>query len=189
VAGGKNRVAIALRMAAQALGRTNSPLALFYRRIKSRIGGLGAITATAHKLARLVYRMLKYGREYVKQSMEAYETKMKANLERSPGACDDAPALQRFPLISSTVPHTHSTGSIRLEIIADRYLPPHGCGSASASGDKTVKLWDVASGKERATLQGHTQAVMSVAFSPDGKTLASASNDKTVKLWDVATGK
>jgi transposase len=80
---GKNRVAIALRMAAQALGRTNSPLALFYRRIKSRIGGLGAITATAHKLARLVYRMLKYGRDYVKQSMQEYEAKMKANLERS----------------------------------------------------------------------------------------------------------
>jgi len=72
---GKNRVAIALRMAAQALGRTQSPLALFYRRIKSRIGGKGAITATAHKLACLVYRMLKYGREYVKQSMEEYETR------------------------------------------------------------------------------------------------------------------
>jgi WD40 repeat protein len=66
---------------------------------------------------------------------------------------------------------------------------PDGKTLASASDDKTVKLWDVASGKERATLQGHTQAVMSVAFSPDGRTLTSASNDKTVKLWDVATDK
>jgi transposase len=80
---GKNRVAIALRMAAQALGRTQSPLALFYRRIKSRIGGKGAITATAHKLACLVYRMLKYGREYVKQSMDEYEKKLRAQQERS----------------------------------------------------------------------------------------------------------
>src|SRR5207253_10028612 len=80
---GKNRVTIALRMAAQALGRTHSPLAQFYRRIKSRIGGKGAITATAHKLACLVYRMLKYGREYVKQSMEEYEGKIKEQMERS----------------------------------------------------------------------------------------------------------
>src|SRR5205807_5837675 len=80
---GKNRVAIALRMAAQGLGKTMSPLAMFYRRIKSRIGGKGAITATAHKLACLVYRMLKYGKEYVKQSMEEYETKIREQQERS----------------------------------------------------------------------------------------------------------
>ena len=66
---------------------------------------------------------------------------------------------------------------------------PDGKTLASASDDKTVKLWDVATGKDRATLQGHTQAVMSVAFSPDGRTLTSASSDKTVKLWDVATDK
>jgi transposase len=79
---GKNRVAIALRMAAQAVGRTESPLGLFYRRIKGRIGGQGAVTATAHKLARLVYRMLKHGAEYVKQSMAEYEAKLRAKLER-----------------------------------------------------------------------------------------------------------
>jgi transposase len=80
---GKNRVAIALRMAAQALGRTQSPLGLFYRRIKSRIGGKGAVTATAHKLAGLVYRMLKYGSEYVRRSMEEYEQKTREQLGRS----------------------------------------------------------------------------------------------------------
>jgi hypothetical protein len=79
---GKNRVAIALRMAAQALGRTQSPLGMFYRRIKGRIGGQGAVTATAHKLARLVYRMLKFGTEYVKQSMVAYEGKLRDMLAR-----------------------------------------------------------------------------------------------------------
>jgi transposase len=80
---GKNRVAIALRMAAQSVGRTMSPLGMFYRRIKSRIGGKGAVTATAHKLACLVYRMLKYGKEYVKQSMDEYERKLKQQMERS----------------------------------------------------------------------------------------------------------
>ena len=70
-------------MAAQSLGRTQSPLASFYRRIKSRIGGKGAITATAHKLACLVYRMLKYGREYVKQALDEYEKKLREQQERS----------------------------------------------------------------------------------------------------------
>ena len=66
---------------------------------------------------------------------------------------------------------------------------PDGKTLASASDDKTIKLWDAATGKEQATLKGHTNEVMSVAFSPDGKTLASGSEDKTIKLWDVATGK
>ena len=77
---GTSRVTIALRMAAQSVGKTMTPLGLFYRRIRSRIGGLGAVKATAHKLACLVYRMLKYGQEYVTQSMEEYEAKMKANM-------------------------------------------------------------------------------------------------------------
>jgi transposase len=79
---GANRLKQALRMCAQAVGRTMTPLGMFYRRIKSRIGGMGACTATAHKLARLVYRMLKYGRDCVKQGMDEYAVKMHANAER-----------------------------------------------------------------------------------------------------------
>jgi hypothetical protein len=77
---GRNRVAIALRMAAPSVGRTATPLGLFYRRIRSRIGGLGAIKATAHKLACLVYRMWKYGQEYVKPSRDESEAKMTAKM-------------------------------------------------------------------------------------------------------------
>jgi len=66
---------------------------------------------------------------------------------------------------------------------------PDGKTLASASGDWTVKLWEAASGKERATLTGHTGSVRFVSWSPDGKTLASASDDKTVKLWDVSPRK
>jgi hypothetical protein len=60
-----------------------SPLGLFYRRMKSRLGGKGAVTATAHKLACLVYRMLKYGKEYVQQSVQEYEQKIRNQTERS----------------------------------------------------------------------------------------------------------
>ena len=55
-------------------------------------------------------------------------------------------------------------------------------------GDKTVKLWDVSTGRELQSLWGHADSIDSVAFSPDGSTLASGSEDKTVKLWEVATG-
>ena len=100
---GKNRVAIALRMATQVLGRTQSPLGIFYRRIKSRIGGQGAVTATAHKLARLVYRMLKYGRDYVKHSMADYETKTKEMLTRQLKA---KAARLGFELVPKSLPTT-----------------------------------------------------------------------------------
>lgn len=93
-----NRVTIALRMAARSAGRTTTPLGLFYRRIRSRIGGLGAVKATAHKLACLVYRMLKYGQEYVTQSMEEYEAKVKAKLLDSLKRKAKAMGFQLSPL-------------------------------------------------------------------------------------------
>ncbi len=66
---------------------------------------------------------------------------------------------------------------------------PDGKTLASGSSDNTIKLWEVATGRELRTFSGHLRFVTSVVFTDDGKTLASASWDKTVKLWDVATGR
>jgi transposase len=97
-------VAIALRMAAQAVGRTQSPLGLFYRRIKGRIGGQGAVTATAHELAVLVYRMLKFGTEYVKRSVAEYEVKLRASLERRLRAKAAKLGFELVPRCATTAP-------------------------------------------------------------------------------------
>ncbi|KAL8364818.1 hypothetical protein RB595_003883 [Gaeumannomyces hyphopodioides] len=59
---------------------------------------------------------------------------------------------------------------------------------ASASDDKTVKLWNAATGACLQTFEGHSDWVRSIAFSPDGQRLASASDDRTVKFWNAATG-
>ena len=59
---------------------------------------------------------------------------------------------------------------------------------ASGSLDRTVRLWDAATGQLVRTLAGHTHWVRSVALAPDGQLLASGSDDTTIRLWDVATG-
>lgn len=66
---------------------------------------------------------------------------------------------------------------------------PDGKLLAAGRYDHTIKIWDTATGKEKANLNGHTRPVFSVSFYPDGKTLASGSGDGTVRLWDMATGK
>ena len=66
---------------------------------------------------------------------------------------------------------------------------PDGRTIASASSDRTVKLWDAQNGKRKRTLKGHSHWVSGVAFSPDGRTIASGSRDKTIKLWNTRKGR
>ena len=70
-----NRAATALRLAARNLIRSRSYLGAQYRRLRTKLGAPKAITAMAHRLARLVYRMLKYGQQYVDKGTEYYENR------------------------------------------------------------------------------------------------------------------
>ena len=68
-----NRATVAFRQAASTLLRSQSYLGAQYRRLRTRLGAPKAITAVAHKLAVLVYRMLKHGEAYVKRGADEYE--------------------------------------------------------------------------------------------------------------------
>ncbi|SPL94284.1 High-affnity carbon uptake protein Hat/HatR [[Actinomadura] parvosata subsp. kistnae] len=65
---------------------------------------------------------------------------------------------------------------------------PDGKRFATGGGNGTVQLWDAATRRVTATLDGHTKGVHAVAFSPDGKTLATGGDDGTVRLWSLPSG-
>jgi transposase len=73
----KNRAATALRLAARSLHQSKSYLGAKYRRLRTRLGAPKAITAMAHTLARLLYRLLKYGEEYVDKGEQYFEHKLR----------------------------------------------------------------------------------------------------------------
>ena len=68
-------------------------------------------------------------------------------------------------------------------------LTADGRQAVSASYDKTLKVWDVESGGELRTLEGHSGSVYGVAVTADGRRAVSASWDNTLKVWDVESGR
>jgi WD40 repeat protein len=68
-------------------------------------------------------------------------------------------------------------------------LSPDGETLASGGADRTIKIWNLATGQPLQTLKGHTSFVNAIAISPDGRFLASGSADQTIKIWDLTTAK
>ena len=103
--------------------------------------------------------------------------------------------LASVPVRAATQTAAQSVASPRMSVqtghggwVMSIAVSPDGKSVVSGSFDATLKVWDVATGRELRTLLGHKDLVNGVAFSSDGKTVASGSKDKTIKLWDVSTG-
>lgn len=95
----RNRAAAAFRIAAASLRSSPTALGAFYRRIRARGGEAKAVTATAHKLAKIYYRLLKYGEEYVEAGEKAYEEKYQQQRVK---ALHKQAALMGFVLVSAS---------------------------------------------------------------------------------------
>ncbi|KAJ5902363.1 G-protein beta WD- 40 repeats containing protein [Penicillium taxi] len=104
------------------------------------------------------------------------------NLEKIPMHLRKAPMMENnwASLIKTLAGHT-------APVIAVAFSPD-GTQIVSGSNDKTIKLWDTATGDLQKTVEGRSDLVNAVVFSPDGTQIVSGSNDKTIKLWDTATG-
>jgi len=81
------------------------------------------------------------------------------------------------PLIRTLVGHTNV-----VEAVA---VTPDGRHIVSGSWDKTLKVWDLESGRELTILKGHTEFIKAVVITPDGKRVISGSQDKTLRVWDL----
>ncbi len=83
------------------------------------------------------------------------------------------------PLLRTLQGHTDSVGDVA--------VTPDSTHAISASGDHTIKVWNLDTGACEATLEGHRFGVNAIAVSPDGSRIVSGASDQIVKVWDVAT--
>ncbi len=99
-----------------------------------------------------------------------------------------APSAAKFTLAKTLIGHSHEYIFGKKGEVSSVAFSPDGRTLVSGSSDTTIKIWNLATGQEIRTLNGHSSWVNSVAFSPDGKTLASGSSDDTIKIWNLVIG-
>lgn len=119
-------------------------------------------------------------------ALQRYNNVKNASGERLVSGSDDF-TLFLWDSETSKKPLARLTG--HQQLVNDVKFSPDGRILASASFDKSIKLWQAKTGQFICTLRGHVQAVYMIAFSADSRLLVSGSADSTLKLWNLKTKK
>jgi WD40 repeat protein len=170
-------------------------------RLSLRVGPLSLVTAVAFSPDDRLLVVGTYGRATLWDMQTGRPVKVLANVL---GAVNDTRFSPDGKILAVAGGQPSAKGDLRLFQVSDwkllAVLPGHAdvvssvCFSsdgkhlASASYDRTVRIWDKATFKLERTLTGHSDFVHAVAYGPDGKWLVSASKDRSVKMVDALTG-
>ena len=145
------------------------------RRVLGQAAHLLTPTHPAHSLIDILYGKVSHDPEWGNQAQALAPTrKLPALINNWPRSDQPDPALRRI-----LAGHTNGVTAVA--------IAPDGTWLATASQDKSARIWDAATGQQRHHLR-HTSLVRSVAIAPDGTWLATASWDNSARIWDAATG-
>ena len=159
------------------LALIGTPPAERVRRLFGQAAHLLAPTEPPHSQVDILYSRVSHDPDWGNQAHTlSTDRRQPALINRWPLPDLPDPALQR-----AFTGHTRKVNAVA--------IAPDGSWLATGGDDGTARIWDPATGRQRAVLTGHTLAIYAVAIAPDGTWLATTSYDATARIWDAATGK